>query len=163
APGAFTIRVLTCNAGGRDLRPGALAELIAATPPDVVALQEGSVRSLPTGSWPARRHPPTARARRYPLRKGEELAKDAPGRAGFGTRFDLETPGGLVHFFNLHLETVREGLEAVLLDKCRPWRGAPDLRANIELRARESEAASRWVREVSGPVLIAGDFNLPAD
>jgi endonuclease/exonuclease/phosphatase (EEP) superfamily protein YafD len=160
---AFTIRVLTCNAGGVDLRPGALAELIAATRPDVVALQEGSVRSLPAGSWSDGWDLRTTVASRYPILEVEKLRREDLGGDGFVTRFDLDTPGGLVHFFNLHLETVREGLEAVLSSKRRPWKGAPGLSANIDLRARESEVASRWVGEVSGPVLIAGDFNLPAD
>ena len=161
--GAFTIRVLTCNAGGGNLRPGALAELITATRPDVVALQEGSVRSLPAECWPVGWHLRTTVASRYPIRKVEKLERDKLGGDGFVTRFDLDTPGGLVHFFNLHLETVREGLEAVLSSKSRPWRAAPELSANIDLRASESEAASGWASEVSGPVLIAGDFNLPCD
>jgi vancomycin resistance protein VanJ len=107
--GAFSIHVLTCNAGGGNLRPGALAELIAATRPDVVALQEGSVRSLPAECWPVGWQLRTTVASRYPIRKIEKLGRDNLGGDGFVTRFDLDTPGGLVHFFNLHLEIDRGG------------------------------------------------------
>jgi endonuclease/exonuclease/phosphatase (EEP) superfamily protein YafD len=168
AEGVFSLRVLTCNAGGKALRAGALAELIVAARPDVVALQEGSVRSLPAGTWPDGWSIRTTVASRYPIRKVEKLSPDALGGDGFVTRFDLETPGGLVQLFNLHLETVRDGLEAVI---SRKWEGAPELTANITLRARESEAASRWILPIAGlgrrgvpdPVIIAGDFNLPTD
>lgn len=163
SPGAFAIRVLTCNVEGSALRPAAFAELIAAAQPDIVAVQEGSVRSLPAESWPAGWHLQTTVASRFPIRMVEKMSPEELGGDGFVTRFDVETPGGIVHFFNLHLETVREGLEAILSSKRRPWRGAPGLSANIDLRARESEAASRWVGEVPGAVLIAGDFNMPTD
>jgi endonuclease/exonuclease/phosphatase (EEP) superfamily protein YafD len=162
-PGAFALRVLTCNTGGGGFRPGALAELIAATGPDLVAVQEGSVRSLPGGTFPAGWQLRTTVASRYPIRAVEKLAPNVFGGYGFITRFDLETPGGLLHFFNLHLETVRDGLEALLWHKSRPWRAAPAIAANLAVRARESAAASAWVRQVSGPVLIAGDFNMPTD
>ncbi|HZW30474.1 MAG TPA: endonuclease/exonuclease/phosphatase family protein [Isosphaeraceae bacterium] len=163
AAGAFSLRVLTCNTGGKSLRAGALAELIAATRPDLVAVQEGSVRSLPATTWPDGWQLQTTVASRYPIRKVEKLGPNTFGGYGFITRFDLETPGGLVHFFNLHLETVRHGLEPMLFHKRRPWTAAPELTANLAVRARESAAASAWVRQVSGPVLIAGDFNMPTD
>lgn len=164
----FSIRVLTCNAGGGHFRSGDLSELIVATRPDLVGLQEGYIRTLPANTWPDGWSLQTNVASRYPIRKVEKLDPGSLGGDGFVTRFDLETPGGLVHFFNLHLETVRDGLEAVM---SRKWRGAPELTANIALRERESEAASRWVlpfiglgdRETARPVLISGDFNLPTD
>jgi endonuclease/exonuclease/phosphatase (EEP) superfamily protein YafD len=169
--GGFSFRVLTCNTNGTALRPDALAEFIIATRPDVVALQEGDVRSLPAETWPDGWSLRTTVASRYPLREVEKLGAELLGGDGFVTRFDLETPGGLVHFFNLHLETVRDGLEAVLSSKRRPWRAAPSLDANIALRARESDMASVWVGRSAAPVgrgdcepvLVAGDFNMPTD
>jgi endonuclease/exonuclease/phosphatase family metal-dependent hydrolase len=155
----LSVRVLTCNLGG-GARPAALAELIATARPDIVAIQEGSVRSLPAEDWPKGWDLRTTVASRYPIRGIEKLNRDELGAKGFVTRFDIETPGGIVHFFNLHLQTVREGLEAVRSGK---WKGATALSANIALRERQSAAASRWLRGVSGPVVIAGDFNMPAD
>jgi endonuclease/exonuclease/phosphatase (EEP) superfamily protein YafD len=160
SPADFTLRVLTCNGGGEQLRVTALADLIATTRPDLVALQEGSVLNLPAGTWPDGWDVRTTVASRYPIRSIEKMGDDELGGDGFVTRFDLETPGGTVHFVNLHLETVRDGLEAVVYAK---WKGAPALSDNIGLRARESEAASRWVQPVSGPIVIAGDFNMPTE
>jgi endonuclease/exonuclease/phosphatase family metal-dependent hydrolase len=162
APDGFAIRVLTCNVGG-GLRPADLARVIAEAGADIVALQEGHMQLLPAEAWPVGWTVQTTVASRYPIRRVEKLSRRMLGGAGFVTRFDLETPGGLVHFVNLHLQSVRNGLQPMIFSRHRPWRAASELAANIDLRARESEAASGWVSEVSDPVLIAGDFNLPVD
>src|SRR5207302_11334883 len=43
------------------------------------------------------------------------------------------------------------------------WRGIAELRVNIDLRWHQSEVASRRAGQSDGPLLIAGDFNLPTD
>jgi endonuclease/exonuclease/phosphatase (EEP) superfamily protein YafD len=65
-----------------------------------------------------------------------------------------------VYFFNVHLASPHVGLEAVLDDG---GGGASQMAANSELRWRQAEELSRWAAEMPGPVLLAGDFNTPAD
>jgi endonuclease/exonuclease/phosphatase (EEP) superfamily protein YafD len=159
--GEFSIRVLTCNMGSSLIDPVALAALIEQTQPDVVAVQEGSVEALPVSAWRSGWDVRTTLASRYPIRNvATPLHYGNLGGGGFVTCFDLETPLGIHHFVNLHLATPREGLESV---KARWWRGASNLRKNISLRTGDSEMASRLTGQLSGPVLIAGDFNMPVE
>jgi vancomycin resistance protein VanJ len=160
ARGERAIRVLTCNMGGSLGRPEALAELINATHPDIVALQEGSTQTFPEGFWAQGWDVRTTVASRFPIRRVERLDGQALGGNGFVTRFDIETPGEALRFFNVHLATPRDGLEAVMHS---PWRGAPDLRFVIGVRADQSEAARRWIGGFPGPVVVAGDFNMPVE
>ena len=156
------VRVLTCNTHGGRLDARALAELIAETRPDVVALQEWSGENeaavFGRGEWFVRTDNPLGLASRYPIRGAEALGYHELGGKGSVVRYELETPGGTLHFFNVHLASAREGLEAVLQTR---WRGIPAVRANTALRWHESEVVSRWAGEVDGPVLLAGDFNMP--
>jgi endonuclease/exonuclease/phosphatase (EEP) superfamily protein YafD len=156
----FTIRVMTCNMGASLIDPVALAALITETRPDIVAVQEGSVEALPVSAWRTGWDVRTTLASRYPIRKVKTHSYDELRGGGFVTCFDLETPLGIHHFVNLHLATPREGLESV---KTRGWRGASDLRNSITLRTGDSELASHWTGQLAGPVLIAGDFNMPVE
>jgi endonuclease/exonuclease/phosphatase (EEP) superfamily protein YafD len=53
----------------------------------------------------------------------------------------------------------RPGLEVVLAHR---WRDISDVvTANMELRERESEIVSGRAAGVDGPLIVAGDFNLP--
>jgi len=65
-----------------------------------------------------------------------------------------------VSLVNLHLETVREGLSAVLH---RAWRGAGEHDENIALRDWESRLAREWVDGAPHPAVIVGDLNMPVD
>ncbi len=72
----------------------------------------------------------------------------------------VQTPEGNVNFVNLHLETPRWGLEALM--QGRRSQIAPMIQ-NIARRWDESEEISARAAALHGPVLIAGDFNLPGD
>jgi endonuclease/exonuclease/phosphatase (EEP) superfamily protein YafD len=158
------VRVMTCNTESESLDAAALAALIAETKPDIVAMQEWSHHEksevFGESGWYVRADNQLCIASRYPIRNVATLSSDERGGTECGIRYDLETPGGVLFFFNFHLASVREGLEEFIAS---PWRGLPDLQANTALRWRESELASRWVNEVDGPVLLAGDFNMPCE
>ena len=80
--------------------------------------------------------------------------------SGVIERFELLTPRGPVSLLNLHLETVRKGLEQILNDPL----GLPAALANnIRLRRVESSAARRWAARASVPSIIVGDFNMPQE
>jgi endonuclease/exonuclease/phosphatase (EEP) superfamily protein YafD len=157
------IRVLTCNVDSQNLDAAALARLLDESRPDIVALQEWSPEHAQPvfgqQGWHVRAGKGTCLASRFPIKHVEALT-DQEGWRDFISRYDLDSPAGEVHFFNVHLATPRPGLEAVLAHR---WRGIPDLKVNIALRQRESEQASQWVGRCAGPVLIAGDFNIPSE
>jgi endonuclease/exonuclease/phosphatase (EEP) superfamily protein YafD len=160
-----SLRVLTCNTHRSQLDAEALGVLVAATDPDVVALQAWSAGNEPAvfayGDWHVRRDGQLCLASHYPIRGGESLDDpDFRGRDSAAARYELEAPGGVLRFVNLHLDSPRDGLEEVS-SSCgtRPER----LRANSDLRRRQSEKVRRWLGGWGGPVLIAGDFNTPPE
>ena len=62
---------------------------------------------------------------------------------------------------NVHFETPRRGLEAVLHRSTA--QGALQLEEVLELRSAESLAASDWVARFYGPQIVMGDFNMPGE
>jgi len=157
--------VLTCNIGGG--KAVGLSALIASSAPDVIVIEE-----MPEGGWPSNLFPEPGwhlravrggigLASRFPINEAEAHPLAEPDWAG-GTigRFELSTSVGRLEVFGVHLETPREGFEAVMH---APRAGIPQLRANLVQRLQESRDASRWVAKSSAPFLIAGDFNMPAD
>jgi endonuclease/exonuclease/phosphatase (EEP) superfamily protein YafD len=158
------VRVLTCNTESDLLDAGALAALIIEIQPDIVVFQEWSRHEerevFGDSGWHIRKDNQLCIGSRYPIRDTQVLGSTERGGTECVVRYDLETPGGILYFFNLHLASPRDGLEEVMAS---PWRGLPELQANTELRRRESELASRWVSQVDGPMLLAGDFNLPCE
>jgi endonuclease/exonuclease/phosphatase family metal-dependent hydrolase len=100
-------------------------------------------------------------ASRFPIDGTTVLSRGPYG--GFGAlavRYELATPVGTVHFLNLHPDTPRHGLEHVL---SAWWGGAESLDHNTEIRRRESESAAALLDDVEGPILVAGDFNMPIE
>jgi endonuclease/exonuclease/phosphatase (EEP) superfamily protein YafD len=156
------VRVLTCNIHRDELDPAALRSAIEESNPDMVVLQDwrdGREQSLfGRQGWHFRADRDMALASRFPVRAAA-VFKDPPfGVRGEAVRYDLETPAGLVRFFNLHLASPRGGFEALLGGG---WRAGPAIQANSDLRWGQSAALRRWVEQTDGPVVLAGDFNTP--
>jgi endonuclease/exonuclease/phosphatase (EEP) superfamily protein YafD len=153
-------RILTCNVDHVFLDAPAMARVLEELKPDIVSFQEWKEEHerpvFGNKGWHVRSGGGVCLGSRFPILHVQAL-QDEPGWRDVITRYDLDTPAGLVHFFNVHLETPRAGLEAIL---GRRFKGIPDLEANIALRNRESEMASRWVRSTEGPLIVAGDFNM---
>jgi endonuclease/exonuclease/phosphatase family metal-dependent hydrolase len=104
---------------------------------------------------------------RYPIRDTDfsqrrwPPSKWAPENA---LRCVIETPKVRIRFINVHLETPREGISAVLNRGTLISPSRSDaLTERIECRRLESEELVGWIGQSSEPVLIAGDFNMPAD
>lgn len=160
-----TIRVLNFNISGKLTKPDELLRLIDETKPDIVALQEaGPDDALTLGlkqrGWRiAEKSYGLYFASRFPIISQEYMPTVEKWRhlAAF---FVLETPGGRMNFVNLHLETPRHGIDA-LIDR-HHFDSGPAI-ANIARRRMESEQVSKRVASLLGPVAIAGDFNLVAD
>src|SRR5205807_6163607 len=142
------VRILTCNTEDEFLDAEALAALIVETQPDIVVLQEWGHHQesevFGTSGWHVRANSPFCIGSKYPIRDVAILNSNERGGTECVVRYDLETPGGILYFFNVHIASVREGLQEVLLD---PFRGPAELRENTALRWRESELARRWITE----------------
>jgi endonuclease/exonuclease/phosphatase (EEP) superfamily protein YafD len=159
------LRVLTFNVGqGRaDLR--ALDALVERLHPDVVALQECAAPPWPqflsAPGWHVLQKESLWLASRYPLH--EERIESDRGELGYRGTIAmccrLKTPRGTVRVINLHLETPRDGLNAVFSEF---WTGADRMREEIERRAKISELASELAGEAP-LTLVAGDFNMPIE
>jgi endonuclease/exonuclease/phosphatase family metal-dependent hydrolase len=158
------VRVLTCNVGSSDLDADALARLVAESQPDVVAAQEWWLGSESTvfrqPGWHVRVDGGLCLASRYPIQGAGTLGCDELGGTGAVGCYDLQTPGGILHFFNVHLSTARDGLQEVIDSR---WRGISTVRANTSMRWHGSEVASQRARAICVPLLLAGDFNMPVE
>ena len=157
--GASRIKVITCNMAGRTGAEG-LFDLIAAEAPDVIALQEAPadqpLRYLELQGWHVWHGKGLAVASRYPIASVETF----PDRFGWRhvlARCDLKTPGGVLHFFTIHLATPRHEIEAIRASKLR---AGPEAAEFIDQRRQQSEAARQRVNQATGPRIVAGDFNL---
>src|SRR4029077_3610006 len=102
-------------------------------------------------------------ASRWPVAEREHLVR--PHRNDFcAVRFTVEFPGREIQLFNLHLQSPRGGLEAVLSRKTGLSIAATgELKTVLQVRARESSEASEWIASFPGPVIVTGDFNMPLE
>jgi endonuclease/exonuclease/phosphatase family metal-dependent hydrolase len=160
--GGPRLRVLTCNMHyGGDA--AALEALVADTGPDVVALQEWREPTRPPApawdGWHVRRLPGLFLASRFPVRAADRLGPNSTGERGSAARYELDTPAGPVTVVSLHLASPREDLKGAVMTA---GPGLDGLAENSALRDRQS-AYLAAAAEVSGPVLVVGDFNAPAE
>jgi vancomycin resistance protein VanJ len=154
----FPVRVLTCNVHGRTLQPERLAALIADEHPDIIILQEwlGQYQQdvFGDGQWNVEQDGEHCVATRFPI----DLAR----RVLFwsAVRYTLATPGGRINILNVHLGSPHTAMNAIL-------HGIPggksDLEKNIVQRETEASAIKQIAGTISGPLIIAGDFNLSFD
>jgi endonuclease/exonuclease/phosphatase (EEP) superfamily protein YafD len=164
------LRVMTYNVGGAKIDPTRLAPLLDHLAPDVALFQEcnelleGARQSLEQRGWHVDIQRGSCLVSRFPIlavdRRDQQDVWDMDG-SGVIVRYEIAAPGIALNVVNLHLATVRDGLQAVL--RRASWRGAPQLEANIRLRDFESSIGRGWAGRATGPLVITGDFNLPIE
>lgn len=158
------LKIISANMGG-GCSTDRLMSIIEQEAPDVVLLQEYSARRnhkiFSDLGWSIDFRGGLFCASRFPIVKVETVLLDPKASWEIRVaRFEIAGPDGEIQLFNIHLETVREGLQEVIDDKLD---GLPVLEENSRSRLRESQAVSQWVRSFAGPKVILGDFNMPAD
>ncbi len=163
------VRVLSCNVNGTAVDVHRLAALVAATKPDVVALQEcpADLTLIWPKEWRVLRAGQLMVASPYPLRNMESARRrhpPSPWPPVNALRCIVEMPQGPVGFCCIHLRTPRAGLSKVLDRQTvvSPTRSM-ELAAEIVDRRRESEELVEWLRGWSVAWIAAGDFNMPAE
>jgi endonuclease/exonuclease/phosphatase (EEP) superfamily protein YafD len=160
------VRVMTCNVNEDNFRTRSLAYLIATQEPDIVVLQE--VSSVTKFIWPPKwnvvNRDEFIVASHWPVIEGDHADRpDAPTTIA-AVRFVVRMPGQELQLFNVHLESPREGLEAVLSRTSGLDLGQlPQLDDMLRKRAAESAAVSEWIAGFTGPKLVVGDFNTPIE
>ncbi|XXX72113.1 endonuclease/exonuclease/phosphatase family protein [Sorangium sp. So ce134] len=88
-------------------------------------------------------------------------APDAPGAPDAPQPSAQAAPGARAFsLLNLHLETPREAIEALMHGL---WKQAAEHDRVIALRAWESELARQWADDAPYPAVIVGDLNMPVD
>ena len=169
APAGDCVRVLTYNVTGAAVDGEALCGLIEEEQPDVVALQEcpGDDRYRWPPGWHVLRRGELLVASRYPLREVDWLSGRHPGHVW--PRLNmlhcvLAMPAGDVDFCCIHLPSPRFGLTQVL---DRRTLISPDRSGRIDdeadRRRRQAEEVGEVAAALPATVILAGDFNLPAD
>jgi endonuclease/exonuclease/phosphatase (EEP) superfamily protein YafD len=163
------LRVLTYNIGGGEIAPAAFAPWLESQAVDVAVFQEceypieQAKAGLAQAGWKVELQHGSCMVSRHPIRKVEvrdprEIWK--MGGSGVIVRYEVATPSRVVTVINVHLETVREGLTAVMQ---RGLGGASEMESNIDQRDIESVLARAFANQTSGPLIVAGDFNMPVE
>jgi endonuclease/exonuclease/phosphatase family metal-dependent hydrolase len=154
---AASLRIMTYNVHGHAARADSLAKYIDEIKPDIVVLQEWAPPCNPptfaTG-WTVVTDGEMCLASRYPVEPCGEIENSAT------VRYIVNTPLGNINVFNAHFASPHFPLRDTILGSKN---GRADLEANIAIRTRESRLVSAAARAVDGPVIVAGDFNLPPD
>lgn len=159
ASGVEDIRVMTWNLGPRGVPAGELNHLMRRNSVDVAALQECPYFNLEPQrlGWQFFYGGDLCLVSRFPFTVLDVADPNSfwerSGRQPI--RFRIESPMGALHLLNLHLPTIREGLEGAqpraLFDSNRvdAW--------------QQSASARDRVRGSTVPLIVAGDFNLPVE
>jgi endonuclease/exonuclease/phosphatase (EEP) superfamily protein YafD len=157
-------RILTCNVHYQQQDWPLLDDLITETGPDIIVLQEWRGRShsevLSQPQWYVGRTYNQCLASKHRIRQATRMGGSSTGDTGSVMRYELETPVGVITLFSLHFASPREGLRNVVHGR---EEAAEDVDAGSELRWKQSEKLAQQVQNVTGPVLLAGDFNTPPE
>lgn len=162
------LRLMTYNVGEGASSGDDIFRILTEVAPDVLAIQECGAVARVSHRQPGERYNIIGAGElcllsRSPIEKIKILDPEAVrGVGGTGTivRYVVHLPAGDVSLVQVHLATVREGLAAI---RARGLGGVPALEANMATRAAMSALARGFVDETTGPLLVAGDFNLPID
>ena len=159
SPHRDALTVMTCNCEGRLKDPAVLKRLIEDEKPDLVLLQEwhaeGAAAVFGPGWYEAKAvHCVVSR---YPVKVIRTLDWKELHPSGAVALVEVQTPGGIVRVVNVHLPTMRNGMEAVIHKK---WDGLKDLDALNADRNAASELARGLMAGPEMPTIVAGDFNL---
>ncbi|MFO0926710.1 MAG: endonuclease/exonuclease/phosphatase family protein [Gemmataceae bacterium] len=160
----FPLRVLTCNMHYGRVDSARLDRLIEETQPQIVALQEwrlSNTSDVLTGpDWHTHRHSHLFLASRYPIRRTEDIGGHSYRSQGLVTRYEVETPAGLVTVYSLHLASPRDAIRDTVRD---PDAGGEDMADNTTLRRQQSRYIAGQAARTRGAHLLLGDFNTPPE
>ena len=168
ARGGAALRVVSFNTAANPAFAPLLEQSLAEWDADVVLFQECSdalVAALGRRTeWHSAANGPLCIASRYPITESASMPREdlertleaGFGGSGFVDRHTIAAPDGPVRVGNVHLETVRKGLESYGSADFRRFEG------NLVVREAESRRAREWLRTQDASI-VAGDFNMPVE
>jgi endonuclease/exonuclease/phosphatase (EEP) superfamily protein YafD len=177
-PGAFHLRVVTCNIATGLYGNDAILAMLHATDADVIMLQETTPAEyaiLPPGlpGYSVRISGQFLLASRFPVEEVVEPPKIPHyglARSPRFVRYRVSTPAGVLRIYNVHPISPRDGLEELRGEGLRReivgghiFQGgaAATVTKNATLRLAQLQAIADDARQSTEPVIIAGDTNLP--
>ena len=160
---AASLRVMTQNVGASQVNAASLDRLMRNERIDVAALQECPFydHSVKRYGWHFFYGGDLCLVSRFPFSVLDVPdAEEVWRRNERVHRFEVHGPGGRFEIVNVHLSTVRDGLDALRLHVLG---GLPLLEANRRESARQSRDARERTNRTGAPFIVAGDFNLPVE
>ena len=162
--GRPTLRIMTQNLGAGQVTAEALDRFLRAENIDVAAIQECPFYdySIARYGWHFYYGGDLCLVSRFPFAVMDVANPENVWRKADGEpmRFEIDGPMGRFQLLNVHLPTIREGLEALGM---RGWRGLHHFVSNRDESMQKSRAARQRTTRATHPLVIAGDFNLPVE
>lgn len=162
------LRIVTFNAHGGKFRHAAWQAYLKKVNADVVLCQEWPPETPKPEVWAAdwkAEHAGNSLllASRFPLGKLHLITEVELRARGFVAGCDVQTPFGPVALVNVHLPTMRG--EAGQADEVIHGKlsNLKDLDTIAERRLVASKFTRDWLTAFTGPLIVAGDFNLTTD
>ncbi len=168
APKDRALRVMTQNADSVPFSTGWVESVVKANDLDLLVVQECPISShvdtpSPLDGYAFEKDINTCVISRWPITKSDPRPRrDAWARGGSGAiaLYEIEAPFGTFALLNVHFATARHGLNGF---RQFGLGGIATTKENIDLRRWESEVAREWTHRTSAPLIVAGDFNMPAE
>lgn len=162
------LRLVTFNANGGKFRIAALNSYLRKVNADIVVCQEWHVEGERPELWKEGWHVKEDAnamliASKHPIAKSHLITDAELHARGFVAAYDLNTPLGPVCMVNLHLPTVRGQageMEEVLHGQLSSLK---QINLICERRLYAAKYARDWIGSFSGPIILAGDFNMTVD
>lgn len=160
------VRIVSYNIAGEGPAPLQLAELVSDWEPDVLAVQECGEHSRQALASIPGYHSDTGQTclvTKFEIVSVDSMRRDAfrnANGAGWVKRYHLKGRVGEFDFTNVHLDTPRKAFDVLIAGEMNASDVIGDKTAVREL---ESRLARRWAGLGKGPVLVAGDFNMPSE
>jgi len=176
APGALHLRIVSCNINGGALGLKRIVKPLLARNPDIIVLQEVSPESYAGLSALVPGYSVEAQgqfwlASRFPVLSVNGARTQINGLPSMPfVAYRIMTPAGAITLFNVHPISPRDGLQSVRGDGFRHQilrgdllntRARAVVAQNTAFRLAQLQAYAQSAHQVTGPVIIAGDTNLP--
>jgi len=175
-PGALPLRIVSCNINGGALGLKRILKPLLARNPDIIVLQEvgadsyAGLRKLVPG-YTVEELGQFWLASRFPVASVNGPRTEINGLPSMPfVQYRIMTPAGPITLFNVHPISPRDGLQSVRGDGFRHQilrgdlfntRAREVVAQNTSFRLAQLRAYAESAHQVTGPVIIAGDTNLP--
>jgi endonuclease/exonuclease/phosphatase (EEP) superfamily protein YafD len=161
--GPPVMRLMTQNLGESEVTADALLRLLTTESIDVAALQECPFYDYAARpGWHFYYGGNLCLISRFPFTVLDvaDAANAWKQDGGQALRFEIAGPTGRFHLLNVHLRTIRGGIESL---RAGGWSAIPQFAANRADTMRQSADARRRVQIGTVPLVVTGDFNLPVE